>query len=69
MLLVVACLFALSSAARTQAPAQKKLLFLTHAGLYKNPSLEPAKAAVTDYGKTGGFDVTALQGFKQDLKA
>ena len=48
---------------------RKKLLFLTHAGLYKHSSLEPAEAAVTEYGKTGGFDVTTLQGFKQEPRA
>jgi uncharacterized protein len=51
------------------AVPRKKLLFLTHAGLYKHSSLEPAEAAVTEYGKTGGFDVTTLQGFKQDPRA
>jgi type 1 glutamine amidotransferase len=57
---------ALQPAARTQAPsAPKKLLFLTHAALYKHPSLEPAEAAVTAWGRTAGFDVTTLQGFRQ----
>ena len=54
------------SALRGQAPSRKRLLFLTHAGLYKHPSLGPAEAAVTEYGKTGGFDVTTLEGYKQD---
>lgn len=57
----------LSSLVGAQAPtARKKLLFLTHAGLYKHSSLEPAEAAVTEWGKTAGFDVTTLQGFKQE---
>ena len=51
---------------RGQAPPRKKLLFLTHAALYKHSSLAPAEAAVTEYGKTGGFDVTTLEGYKQD---
>jgi hypothetical protein len=34
--------------------------------LYKHASLGPAEAAVTEYGKTGGFDVTTLEGYKQD---
>lgn len=51
---------------RTQAPARKKLLFLTHAALYKHASLGPAEKAVTDWGKTGGYDVTTLEGYKQD---
>ena len=51
----------------TQAPlATKKILFLTHAGLYKHPSLAPAELAVTAWGKTGGFDVTTRQGYKED---
>lgn len=54
------------SALRSQAPAHKRLLFLTHAGLYKHPSLGPAETAVTEYGKTGGFDVTTLEGYKQE---
>jgi uncharacterized protein len=65
--LAVSVLTGLISAQGT-AP-RKKLLFLTHAGLYKHSSLEPAEAAVTEYGKTGGFDVTTLQGFKQDPRA
>ena len=53
-----------------QAPAPRKtLLFLTHAGLYKHTSLEPAEAAVTEWGKTAGFDVTTVQGFKQDSRS
>ena len=66
----LACLIALSTASapavRGQAPARKKLLFLTHAALYKHPSLAPAETAVTEYGKTGGFDVTTREGYKQD---
>jgi uncharacterized protein len=68
--LCLALVFALAGAAprplRGQAPARKKLLFLTHAALYKHPSLAPAEAAVTEYGKTGGFDVTTREGYKQD---
>jgi type 1 glutamine amidotransferase len=45
------------------------VLFLTHPGLYKHASLEPAEAAVTEWGKTSGFAVTTLQGFKQDPRA
>ena len=43
-----------------QAPPPRSVLFLTHAGLYKHPSLEPAEAAVTEWGKSAGFAVTAL---------
>jgi type 1 glutamine amidotransferase len=52
--------------AKPQTGTRKTLLFLTHAGLYKHPSLGPAEKAVTAWGKTGGFDVTALEGFKQE---
>jgi uncharacterized protein len=46
----------------------KKLLFLTHAALYKHTSLGPAEKAVIELGKTGGFDVTTVEGYKQDSK-
>jgi hypothetical protein len=48
--------------ASSQPPTKKKLLFLTHAGLYKHTSLGPAEKAVTDLGADGGFEVTTLQG-------
>ena len=51
---------------RTQAPAKKRLLFLTHAGLYKHTSLGPAERAVTELGQAGGFDVTTVEGYKQE---
>ena len=50
------------------AEPRKKLLFLTHAGVYKHSSLGPAEAAVAEWGKTAGFDVTTLEGYKQDSK-
>jgi type 1 glutamine amidotransferase len=52
--------------ASSQGP--KKLLFLTHAALYKHTSLGPAEKAVTELGKTGGFEVTTVEGYKQDSK-
>jgi type 1 glutamine amidotransferase len=51
-----------------QQPARKKLLFLTHAGLYKHTSLGPAEKAVIELGKTGGFDVTTVEGYKQEAE-
>jgi type 1 glutamine amidotransferase len=63
-LLFTFCL--LPFALRAQGP--KKLLFLTHAGLYKHTSLAPAEKAVTELGKTGGFDVTTVEGYKLDAK-
>ena len=53
-------------AAATQAPSKKRLLFLTHAGLYKHTSLGPAEKAVTELGQAGGFEVTTVEGYKQD---
>lgn len=51
-----------------QEPA-KRLLFLTHAGLYKHTSLDDAEGAVTAWGREGGFAVTALQGYLQTAPA
>src|SRR5262249_60132715 len=64
--LLVLVALAWPAAVSTQAPARKKLLFLTHAGLYKHSSLEPAEKSVIEWGKTSGFDVTTLEGYKQD---
>jgi hypothetical protein len=49
-----------------QPPARKTVLFLTHAALYKHTSLGPAEKAVTELGKANGFEVTTLEGYKQD---
>ena len=65
-LLLFSALCILNAALLAQAP--KKLLFLTHAGLYKHTSLGPAEKAVTELGKAGGFEVTALEGYKLDAK-
>jgi type 1 glutamine amidotransferase len=64
-LIVFATTGVLSSVA-AQAPAPKKLLFLTHAALYKHTSLGPAERAVVELGKQGGFEVTTVEGYKQD---
>lgn len=64
--LLVIVLAAASLSASAQAP--KKLLFLTHAALYKHTSLGPAEKAVTELGKAGGFEVTTVEGYKQDAK-
>ena len=47
------------------ATERKQLLFLTHAGFYKHASLGQAEAAVTSWGRRGGFEVTVLEGYKQ----
>jgi type 1 glutamine amidotransferase len=57
-----------SAAASAKATASKKLLFLTHAALYKHTSLAPAEKAVTELGRAGGFEVTTVEGYKQDAK-
>jgi type 1 glutamine amidotransferase len=69
LMTVSAVILALPMILSAQESPRKNLLFLTHAGLYKHASLEPAETAVTAWGKTGGFDVTTLQGYKQDSAA
>jgi uncharacterized protein len=72
LLIVLVAVTGLSAAASAKAPASqapiKKLLFLTHAALYKHTSLGPAEKAVTELGKTGGYEVTTVEGYKQDPK-
>ena len=58
---------ALAAPHASQAPV-KKLLFLTHAALYKHTSLGPAERAVTELGKQGGFEVTTVEGYKQEAE-
>jgi type 1 glutamine amidotransferase len=59
----------LKSQASQSAAGAKKLLFLTHPALYKHTSLEFAEKAVTEWGKTNGFAVTTLEGYKQNTNA
>jgi type 1 glutamine amidotransferase len=59
---------AASAKATASQAASKKLLFLTHAALYKHTSLAPAEKAVTELGRAGGFEVTTVEGYKQDAK-
>lgn len=54
------------SAAGDDAP---RLLFLTHAGLYKHASLQPAEEAVTAWGAEAGFRVTTVQGYEEEADA
>jgi type 1 glutamine amidotransferase len=58
-----------SGALAAQELSAKKLLFLTHAGLYRHSSLGPAEQAVTELGSRGGFDVTTVEGYKQAADA
>jgi len=70
VLMFVACLMLLPGILWAQdAQPRKRLLFLTHAGVYKHSSLGPAEQAVTEWGKAAGFDVTTLEGYKQDSKS
>ena len=64
-LLLLAISFLEPSVTAEETSDTKKLLFLTHAGLYKHASLGPAEAAVTELGEQGGFEVTTLEGYKQ----
>ena len=61
-------LLAVGSQPTVIGQAPKKLLFLTHAALYKHTSLGPAEKAVIELGKTGGYEVTTVEGYKQDSK-
>lgn len=67
-MILIAAIAVLSTVVAAQSPAPKKLLFLTHAGLYKHTSLGPAERAVTEWGKQGGFDVTTHEGYKQEAE-
>lgn len=67
--LALLALISLPIAVSAQETAPKRLLFLTHAGLYKHSSLGPAEAAVTELGEQGGFEVTTVQGYLQDPDA
>ena len=54
-----------SGVGRRATDGARQEALLTHAGLYKHTSLGPADR-VTELGKQGGFDVTTVQGYKQD---
>ena len=58
-----------SSLQEPQQEVPKKLLFLTHAGLYKHTSLQPAEEAVASWGPSAGYELTTLQGYLQDQQA
>jgi type 1 glutamine amidotransferase len=64
--LVLLAVAGLATTRAQESAAAKKLLFLTHAALYKHTSLGPAERAVTELGKPGGFVVTTVEGYKQD---
>ena len=67
----ISCILAVAGAALLgeQAASQQqpsKLLFLTHAGLYKHTSLGPAEMAVASWGEEAGYEVTSVQGYLQE---
>ncbi len=64
--LLSAGLVAGHTAAQAQDSARPRLLFLTHAGLYKHSSLERAERTVTELGRQGGFDVTTVEGYRYE---
>ena len=63
-IVVVAVLLFSSS---VESVGRKKLLVLTHvASLYKHDMLPFLEQAVPELGRAGGFDVTSLEGYKED---
>jgi len=66
---VAAAVAILAARVGSQGSRDKKLLFLTHAALYKHSSLGPAEQSVTEWGKSGGFEVTTLKGYEQEAKS
>ncbi len=68
LVIVLTGLTGLAGTAAEPQPVRKKLLFLTHAGLYKHTSLGSAEKAVIELGKAGGFDVTTVEGYKQEAE-
>ena len=56
------------SAAVAQAPASKRLLLLTHNTFYNHSNLEAIERVVPEWGRTAGFSVTSLAGYKQTVR-
>jgi type 1 glutamine amidotransferase len=48
-----------------QGQTGKRLLLLTHNTFYNHSSLEAIEQVVPEWGKTAGFSVTSLEGYKQ----
>lgn len=46
--------------------ARKRVLVLTHNAFYKHDMLETLERTVTELGERGGFDVTSLEGYRQE---
>lgn len=66
-LLAIIFLFAMARGGAAQE--RPRLLFLTHAGLYRHASLAPAEQAVKELGEEGGFDVVTVEGYRQERDA
>src|SRR5258706_13820452 len=49
------------------AASPKKVLLLTHNAFYNHSNLEAIEDVLPELGKTGGFTVTSLQGYKQTV--
>ena len=64
--LIAICLGGIVAVSTAGPQAPKKLLFLTHAGLYKHTSLGPAEMAVASWGEEAGYEVTSVQGYLQE---
>src|SRR5439155_24895245 len=50
-----------------RAAEPKRVLLLTHNTFYNHSNLEAIEDVLPDMGKTGGFTVTSLQGYKETL--
>jgi type 1 glutamine amidotransferase len=75
LLVIAGLVLLLQPGIRSQTPAApapapaKKVLFLTYTGLAKHTSLPLAEAAMKSWGPAAGFEVTTLEGYKQDQQA
>ncbi|MGB4247579.1 MAG: ThuA domain-containing protein [Pseudohongiellaceae bacterium] len=53
-------------AQETLAEEPRRLLLLSHAGLYKHASLDEMEAAVIALSEQGGYEVTTLEGYRYE---
>jgi type 1 glutamine amidotransferase len=64
---LAACLLSGILAGPAQARGPKRVLLLTHNTFYNHSNLEAIEAVVPEWGKTAGFAVTSLEGYKQTV--
>ncbi len=57
-----------SAGAREAAQAPKRILLLTHNLFYNHDNLETIEAVLPEWGKSAGFTVTSLEGYKQTAR-